>query len=501
MRFLQKLGRALMQAVAVLPVAALLMGIGYALDSQGWGAGSPVASVFLGAGIAVLDNIGIIFAIAVAYGLSKDKDGAAALSGYVGFAVVTTLLNPKSVANIRGSLHALVGMPADQAAAMKEQIMHQISVVEGFAKMNGGNVFVGIIIGIVAAAIYNKFSKTKLPDFLAFFSGRRLVPILTSFAAIGISAVLLFLWPVVYSGLIAFGTSIQSLGALGAGLFGFFNRLLIPTGLHHALNAVFWQNIIGINDITNFLTNAPEAVRGVTGMYQAGFFPIMMWGLPGAALAMYQTAKPGRKKEAFALLFAASLTSIVTGVTEPIEFAFMFLAPVLYLVHAILTGVSMFIAASFGWIAGFGFSAGAIDYVLSIFNPLAKDWYMLIPLGIFFFIVYWAIFRLFIKMFNLKTPGREDEADESEGRQFDIATTDFTAMAETIVTGLGGKENIDSIEHCVTRLRVVVKDELLVNEKVIKNARVSGVIRPSQKNVQVVVGPQVQFVYDEIKRL
>lgn len=501
MRFLQKLGRALMQAVAVLPVAALLMGIGYALDSQGWGAGSPVANVFLGAGLAVLDNIGIIFAIAVAYGLSKDKDGAAALSGYVGFAVVTQLLKPSSIVNIRSAYAVTAGMPAAEAAAKQAEILKMVTVNEGFGKMNGGNVFVGIIIGIVAAAIYNKFSKTKLPDFLAFFSGRRLVPILTSFAAIGISAILLFVWPLVYQALISFGTSIQSMGAVGAGLFGFFNRLLIPTGLHHALNTVFWQDIIGINDINYFLNNAPEAVRGVTGMYQAGFFPIMMWGLPGAALAMYQTAKPGRKKEVFALLFAASLTSIVTGVTEPIEFAFMFLAPVLYLVHALLTGVSMFIAASFGWIAGFGFSAGAIDYVLSIFNPLAKDWYMLIPLGIFFFIVYWAIFRLFIKMFNLKTPGREDEADASEGRQLDVATTDFSAIAETILTGLGGKENIESIEHCVTRLRVVVKDELLVNEKVIKNARVSGIVRPSQKNVQVIVGPQVQFVYDEIKRL
>ena len=464
------------------------MGIGYAIDPTGWGANSPIAAFFIQAGAAVLDHLGIIFAVAVAYGLAKDKDGAAALSGLIGFQVVTTLLKTDVVAQLR------------HVAA------EEIPANLGFGAMNDKNVFVGILVGILAAWTYNRFHDKKLPDALAFFSGRRMVPILTSLFSILIAAVLYFVWPFVYSGLVSFGEAILKMGPLGAGIYAFFNRLLIPTGLHHALNSVFWFDLVGINDIPNFLNGAKSiaegvATPGVTGMYQAGFFPIMMFGLPGAALAMYHTAKDSRKKIAYSLLLAGSVASFATGVTEPLEFAFMFLAPVLYLIHAILTGISVFLAATFQWISGFGFSAGAIDMVLSSQNPLAVKWYMLLVQGAAFFVIYYVIFRFFIQTFNLKTPGREDEIDENEGQVLDAATTDFARMAAQILKGLGGKENIDSLDHCVTRLRVVVKDNVAVSESEIKKAGISGVIRPSQKAVQVIVGPQVQFVNDELKKM
>ena len=247
---------------------------------------------------------------------------------------------------------------------------------------------------------------------LAFFSGKRLVPIMTAVAMLVVSAALFFIWPVVFTGLVTFGEAISGLGAVGAGLYGFFNRLLIPTGLHHALNAVFWFDIAGINDIGNFW--ASTGVKGITGMYQAGFFPIMMFGLPAAALAMYHTAKTKRKKQAASLMLAAGFASFFTGVTEPLEFAFMFLAPALYVVHAALTGLSLFIAASFQWTAGFGFSAGFVDYFLSLRIPLANHLYMLIVQGLVFAVIYYFLFRFLIVKFNLKTPGREDDEDIEE---------------------------------------------------------------------------------------
>jgi len=479
MKYLQKLGRSLMLPVAVLPVASILMGIGYWIDPAGWGGGSPVAAFLISAGGAIIDNMSILFAVGVALGMSKDKDGSAALSGLVAFLVITKLLSSGTVAQ-------LTSVPAEQ-------------VNVAFSKIS--NQFIGIISGLVAAAMYNRFSKVQLTPALSFFSGKRLVPIMTSIAMILVSAVLFFIWPVVYTGLVSFGTTISSMGAVGAGIYGFLNRLLIPTGLHHALNSVFWFDAIGINDIGKFWGTKPGGVAGVTGMYQAGFFPVMMFGLPAACLAMYHTAKDNKKKIAAGLLMAAAFSSFFTGVTEPIEFAFVFLAPGLYLVHAVLTGISVFLAAQFHWIAGFGFSAGFVDYFLSLRMPLAVNILMLIPLGLVMGVIYYSLFRFLIVKFNLKTPGREDdEAEEGEGVVLGKGT-DFGVLAATILEGLGGKENIESLDYCVTRLRMEVKDNLLVDESKIKKAGVAGIIRPSKTNVQVVVGPQVQFVADELKKL
>lgn len=480
MKYLQKLGRSLMLPVAVLPVASILMGIGYWIDPSGWGGGSPIAAFLIAAGGAIIDNMSILFAVGVALGMSKDKDGAAALAGLVAFLVVTRLLSTGTVAQLTS--------------------VEPETVNVAFSKIS--NQFVGIISGLVAATMYNRFSKVQLPPALSFFSGKRLVPIMTSFAMLLVSAVLFFIWPVVYSGLVAFGTTISELGAVGAGIYGFFNRLLIPTGLHHALNSVFWFDAIGINDIGKFWDSS--GVLGITGRYQAGFFPVMMFGLPAAALAMYHTAKDNKKKVAGGLLLAAAVSSFFTGVTEPMEFAFVFLAPGLYLVHAVLTGISVFIAAQFQWIAGFGFSAGLVDFILSLRMPLAKNILMLIPLGLVMGALYYVIFRFAIVKFDMHTPGRElDDEDFVAGEDKAVLdkNTNFTEMAKTILVGLGGKDNIESLDYCVTRLRMEVKDPLLVNEKQIKKAPIAGIIRPSKTAVQVVVGPQVQFVADAMKEL
>lgn len=488
MNFLQRLGRSLMLPVAVLPAAAILMGIGYWIDPVGWGSENIAAAFLIKAGAAIIDNIPILFAVGVALGMAKNRDGSAALSGLVAFLTVTTLLSSATVALFQG--------------------IDVEAVNPAFGKI--ANAFVGILSGIVAAQMYNRFSHVKLPDALAFFSGKRLVPIMTAFSMILVSVALYFVWPVVYTGLVGFGETISKMGAIGAGLYGFFNRLLIPTGLHHALNSVFWFDVAGINDIGNFWSG--EGEKGITGRYQAGFFPIMMFGLPAAALAMYHTAKTKRKKQAASLLLAAAFASFFTGVTEPLEFSFMFLAPVLYLVHAVLTGVSLFIAATFQWTAGFGFSAGLVDFVLSSRLPLANQPYMLLVQGLVFGAIYYVIFRFMIVKLNLATPGRESDeavdavatetAPEGETRTAPVAAGgEYSAMAAMIYDGLGGDQNVTGIESCVTRLRVDVKDMDTVDQAQIKKAGIPGIKVVSPNHIQVIVGTNVQFVLEEIEKL
>src|SRR5690606_16754071 len=363
------------------------------------------------------------------------------------------------------------------------------------------NAFIGIISGLVAASMFNRFSEVQLPDALAFFSGKRLVPIMTSAAMLIASAILFFVWPIVYGWLVSFAEAIVGLGAGGAGLYGFFNRLLIPTGLHHALNSVFWFDVAGINDIGNFWSGNGE--KGVTGMYQAGFFPIMMFGLPAAALAMYHTAKTKRKKQAASLLLAAGVAAFFTGVTEPLEFSFMFLAPALYVVHAALTGISLFIAATFQRTAGFGFSAGFVDFFLSSRLPLANEPYMLLVQGLVFAVIYYFLFRFLITKFNLKTPGREDdEMIEEEGKEeAGNKQRRYATMAAELYEGLGGDENVTPLDNCTTRLRLEVRDTDKVNQAKIKATGVPGINVIDKNNIQVVVGTNVQFVADEMAKL
>lgn len=485
--YFQRLGRSLMLPVAVLPAAAILMGIGYYIDPSGWGGDSVVAAFLIKSGGALIDHMGILFAVGVALGMSRDKDGAAALSGLVAWQIVTVLLAPDSVSMLQG-------IPVEEVDAAFGHIETQ---------------FIGILSGLIAGALYNRFHNVKLPQALAFFSGKRLVPIVTSFVMMFMAMILLFVWPPVYNALVAFGTAISNLGAVGAGLYGFFNRLLIPTGLHHALNSVFWFDVAGINDIGNFWAGTGEV--GVTGMYQAGYFPVMMFGLPAGALAMYHTAKTSKKKMAASLMMAAGFASFFTGVTEPLEFAFMFVAPALYVTHAVLTGISLFIAATFHWTAGFGFSAGLVDFILSFNLPLANQPYMLLVQGVVFALIYYFLFRFIIVKFNLTTPGRGEEELDADSfaeeektvkvRKASSKEVEFKRKAEIIFEGLGGDRNVTSIDNCATRLRLEVDDMSKVNDAKIKTAGVAGINKVSDHNIQVIVGTEVQFIADEMEKL
>lgn len=483
--YLQNLGKSIMLPVSILPVASLLMGIGYWIYPEGLsGEGAnPLAVFLIQAGTAIIDNLPILFSVGIATGLSKDNNGAAGLSGLVGFLIVTNLLS-------LDGLSVLLNTPVEEVPIAFDAI---------------SNVFVGIITGSVAAALYNKYSNTKLPTALSFFSGRRLIPILTAAAMLVISLVLFFVWPIAYNGLVAFGSFIANLGAVGAGLYGFFNKLLIPTGLHHALNAVFWFDLIGINDIGNFW--ASEGVKGVTGMYQAGFFPIMMFGLPGAALAMYKNADSKAKKITAGTMIAGAFAAFFTGITEPIEFSFMFAAPVLYLIHAVLTGVSMFIAATFQWTAGFGFSAGLVDFALSLNIPIANKPLMLLVLGLVMFVIYYFIFDFAIRKFNIATPGRGENAVTEEDDQVETgsSTASYSSddkyghMADVIYNAVGGEENIRSYYNCATRLRFELEDVDKVDQQRIRNLGVPGINVIDKNHLHVIVGTDVQFVADEMK--
>ena len=488
MKYLQKLGKAMMLPVAALPICGILMGLGYALAPAAMGAAGAtegfayVLGVFLiKAGAALIDNMAILFAIGVGVGLAKDNDGTAGLAGMVSYLMITTLLNPGTVSTI--------------APGMIASEINQVA----FAKISG-NAFIGILAGIVGGICYNKFKGTKLPDVLAFFSGKRSVAIVTAVVSIVVAAILLFVWPVIFGGLVALGNAIVGLDAVGAGIYAFLNRLLIPTGLHHALNNVFWFDTIGLGDLSAYWGAKTSADMGWSvGMYMAGFFPCMMFGIPGAALAIIQTAKPGKRKNAIGIVGTAAVCAFICGVTEPFEFAFMFLAFPLYVVYAALYGIFTTIAVALGFRAGFVFSAGATDLIFSASLPAAANTWLILPLGAAAFIVFYFVFKFAITKWDLKTPGRED--DQEGELKIELANDDYTTMAQIILEGLGGKENVTSIDHCITRLRLEVKDRLLVDEKKIKSSGASGVIRPGKTAVQVVIGPKVQFVYEEFKKI
>ena len=487
MRFLQKLGKSLMLPVAALPICGILTGLGYALAPAFMGAEGAtsgfayVLGVFLiKAGLALIDNIALLFVIGVGVGMADDGDGTSALAALVSWLMITTLLSTGTVSLL-----------------FPKMVESQTNVV-AFNKIQ--NPFIAILSGLIGATCYNKFKGARLPDVLAFFSGKRCVAIVTGVASIVVSAILLIVWPIVFGALVALGQGISKLGAVGVGIYAFLNRLLIPTGLHHALNNVFWFDTIGLGDLSHFWAGETSAdVSWSLGMYMAGFFPCMMFGIPGAALAMIQTAKTNKRKVTIGIIGSAALVAFLLGLTEPFEFAFMFLAPVLYLIYALLYGVFAAVTVALGFRGGFCFSAGAIDLVLSAQMPAAAKTWLILPIGLVAFAVFYLVFLFAIKKWNLKTPGRED--DQEEELKIELASDDFTTMASIILEGCGGKENIVSIDNCITRLRLEVKDRLLVDEKKIKSSGAAGVIRPGKTSVQVIIGTKVQFVADEFKKL
>ena len=487
MKYLQKLGKSLMLPVACLPICGILMGIGYALCPATMQGGDivgflPKLGFFLvKAGGALIDNMAILFVIGVGVGMSDDHDGTSALAALASWLMITNLLSVGTVTTL---------IPSIAEDAKKTLAFSAIA-----------NPFIGILSGIIGASCYNKFKNTKLPDWMSFFSGKRCVAIVSGVVAIIASAILLFVWPIVYGLLLALGNGIVSLGPIGAGIYAFLNRLLIPTGLHHALNNVFWFDTVGLGDLSHFWAGHTSAdVSWSLGMYMSGFFPCMMFGIPGAALAMVHTAKTGKQKAAIGLVTSAALCAFVCGVTEPFEFGFMFLAPGLYLVYALLYGIFTVITTLLGFRAGFSFSAGATDLVFSASLPAAQKTWMILPLGIAAFIVFYLVFRFVIVKFNLKTPGREDDDVEAEKRAV-LSNDNFSDVAAIILEGLGGKANVVSLDNCITRLRLEIKDYTRIDEKKIKSAGVAGVMRPSKNAVQVIVGTKVQYVADEMKKM
>jgi len=477
--FLQKIGKALMLPVATLPAAALLLRFGainYETEFHlGAGLGGflnqYIAPFLLAGGSAIFDNLSLIFAVGVAIGLAGDA--VAALAAVIAYLVLTSVL---------GKVPAAFGFIPDEA------------------KLNMG-VLGGILAGAVAAYFYNKYHNIKLPDWLGFFGGKRFVPIITSLSMVIIGLVFGLIWGPVQEWLDAFGRFIVGLGATGAGLFAFFNRLLIPFGLHHVLNAIAWFQIGDFTDAAGKVVhgdlNRFFAGDKTAGMFMTGFFPIMMFALPAAALAIIHTARPEKRKQVSAVFLGVALASFLTGITEPIEFAFMFAAPLLYAVHAVLTGVSAFLVTSLGIKHGFGFSAGLIDYAVNF--PLSTNAWLIIPIGLAFAVVYYFLFRIMIVKLNLATPGRE--VDDVSDDAVATGSSSLQDKAQKVLGMIGGKENITNIDACITRLRLVLKDDTVVDEKGLKAIGAAGVMKLGQGSVQVVFGTQSEQLKDEIKKL
>ena len=524
MRFLQKLGKALFLPVAIMPICGIMLGLGYAiapailLSPEAVAQGSYPTSGMLyvlgyflvKAGSVLMSNTPLLFAIGVAVGLADDNDGTAALAGLVAWIMIRTILSTEVVSHIAPEM--FVWTQSTECAVCGSPITSPVPVpadsITKIAFDNINNSFIGILCGIIGACCYNRFRHIQLPDYLAFFSGKRSVALATGLVSMVVAAVLLFVWPVVFSGLVTLGNGIKKTGIFGVGIYAFLNRLLIPTGLHHALNNVFWFDTIGLGDLSAYwggqvmgdihkVTGAP--ISWSVGMYMSGFFPCMMFGVPGAALAMIRTAKSSRRKAIAGVLGSTAVCAFLSGITEPFEFAFMFLSFPLYIVYALLYAIFAVITVAVGYRAGFCFSAGLTDAVFSSFLPAARNTWMLLPLGAAAFLVFYLVFYFAIKKWDLKTPGREDEQEDKMNVQ--MTHEDYVNMAAAILEGVGGKDNLTSVEHCITRLRLEIRNRMLIDEKKIRDAGVAGIVRPGKYSIQIVIGPKVQFVYEEFKKL
>jgi len=483
---LQPLGRALMLPIAVLPVAALLLRLGQgdllgapALAAMSGGLSLTLANVFGAAGGAIFGSLGLIFAIGVAVGLARENHGAAGLAGVVAYLVAT-----------KGA-DALIAVPPEVAAKAVEGARDLVVAAWKAKEIGKLSIPVGILSGLIAGGLYNRYSTIKLPEYLAFFGGRRFVPIAAGLAGVGLALVFGFGWGFLEAGVDGLSSLVVASGDVGLFIYGVLNRLLIVTGLHHILNNVVWFILGDFNgatgDLNRFAAGDPSA-----GAFMSGFFPVMMFGLPAACLAMLHTARPERRKAVGGMLTSLALTSFLTGVTEPIEFSFMFLAPLLYAVHAVLTGLSMVIMNLLDVKLGFGFSAGLFDYVLN-FNKATRP-LLLIPVGLAYAGVYYGVFRWVIIRFDLKTPGREP--DEAIAVAVPAAAG---GRGEDFLIALGGAANLASVDACTTRLRLIVTGAGQVDEPRLKALGARGIVRPSERALQVVLGPIADQVAGEIR--
>jgi len=472
---LQRIGGALMLPIAVLPVAALLLRFG-----QPDLLNLPILGA---AGQAIFDNLGLLFAVGVAVGLARENHGAAGLAAVVAYLVTTqgaqVFITPPA------SLAALTGQAKDLAIqAFKQNELKTLTVPAG------------ILCGLLGGAIYNRFHRINLPAYLAFFGGRRFVPIMSGVAALVLAAAFGLEWQRIEQGMDTLSRAVLAAGPWGLFAYGVLNRILIVTGLHHVINSIAWF-VVGnyhghTGDLNRFFAGDPTA-----GQFMAGFFPVMMFGLPAACLAMYHTALPDRRRAVAGLLISIALTAFLTGVTEPVEFSFMFLAPALYAVHALLTGLAFVIMRALHVRLGFGFSAGLFDYVLNY--KFASHPLLLLPVGALYFGLYYGIFRFAIVRFDLKTPGRED-TDSTAPPVATAATASGPAdRARSFIAALGGAANLESVTACTTRLRLIVRTQETVDLQALKRLGARGVVKPSATALQVVVGPIADQIAGEMR--
>lgn len=497
----QQFGKSFMLPIAILPAAGLLLGIGGALSNPNTIKAYPILDVDLlqyifilmsSAGNIVFANLPVLFAIGVAIGLARSDKGTAGLAAMLGFLIMNATMN------------ALLTI-TDNVAAPEELVKAGQGMVLGIQTVETG-VFGGIIVGIMTAMLHNKYNKITLPPFLGFFGGSRFVPIVTSIASIVLGVILFFVWPTIQSWIFNAGGLVNKTGVIGTFIYGFILRMLGPFGLHHIFYLPFWQTALGgtmeingkiIQGTQNiFFAQLGDAdlthyYSGIS-RYMSGRFITMMFGLLGAALAIYHTAKPEKKKVVGGLMLSAALTSFLTGITEPLEFSFLFIAPVLYVIHAIFDGLAFMMADILNITVGQTFSGGFIDYILfGVLQGNSKTNYLLvIPIGIVWFFLYYVTFRFLITKFNFKTPGRED----SEA----VQTVEASERAETIIKGLGGKENIDTVDCCATRLRVTINDEHLFNEDLIKTTESRGIVKKGT-GIQIIYGPHVTTIKNEVE--
>ncbi len=481
---LQGLGRALMLPIAVLPVAGLLLRLGQDDIAV------PIASVFplihlsfmAAAGGAIFDNLGLLFAIGAAVGFARENNGAAGLAGVVCFLVAT------------GGARAVLQVPVDQVAGLAPHLADLAGADYRAQSIHDLSVPIGIMSGVLSGLCYNRYADIRLPEYLAFFGGRRFVPIAMGLVGAGIALIVGSTFASLHAALIAVSQGVVGAGDAGLFVYGALNRLLIVTGLHHILNNIAWF-IIGdfhgsTGDLKRFFAGDPTA-----GVFMAGFFPVMMFGLPAACLAMYHCAPKARRTEVGGMLVSMALTSFLTGVTEPIEFTFMFLAPALYGVHMLLTGASFVLMNFLRVKLGFSFSAGLFDYLINF--KLSTRPLLLLPVGALYFALYYLVFRAVITMFGLKTPGREDQADEKATAEPRVAAG---SRAEAFVAALGGAANLVTVDACTTRLRLTIRSQAGVDEAALRQLGAKGVVRPSETALQVVLGPIADTVAGEIRQ-
>ena len=470
----QKLGRSLMLPIAVLPVAGLLLRLGQPdlLDL-------PYVAA---AGNAVFSHLGLLFAIGVAVGLARGNHGAAGLAAVVAYLVTTE------------GARVLIPVPESALDGAEGELAGYLSAAYLDAAISKMSVPVGLISGILAGLLYNRFADIRLPDALAFFAGRRFVPIVSGFAALGLAAIFGFGWPHLEAGMNGLSEAVTSAGGVGLFIYGLLNRLLIVTGLHHILNNIAWF-IVGdyegvTGDLRRFFAGDPAA-----GVFMTGFFPVMMFGLPAACLAMYHCAEPGKRKAVGGLLLSMGLTSFLTGITEPIEFTFMFIAPALYALHAVLTGISMALMDVLGVRHGFGFSAGLFDYVLNYSRATRP--LVILAVGAAWFALYYVVFRWTILRFDIPTPGRGNGV--LEGTDERPPEAGGAEEVDAYLEALGGRNNLREIDACTTRLRLLVKDPDLVNEGRLKALGAAGVLSPAPGAVQVIVGLRADEIAERLR--